>query len=123
MITFPISDHVRGELKTATEKEKTDRLRERRKKKRAQRIRHKEREKAEKAVDKANPGLGNKHAKLRALRQLEQAEKEGTVTLVLSSIYHLIVALLSFKLNLQLSTVTRLFYVLLFLFIFLQDQG
>ena len=73
---------MRGEEKSTTEKEKTDRLRERRKKKSAQRIRHKEAERIEKAVDKANPGLGNKHAKNNALRQLQQAEKEGTVTLV-----------------------------------------
>merc|ERR1712071_160979 len=77
-----VQDHVRGEEKSTTEKEKTDRLRERRKKKSAQRIRHKEAERIEKAVDKANPGLGNKHAKNNALRQLQQAEKEGTVTLI-----------------------------------------
>ena len=74
---------------STTEKEKTDRLRERRKKKSAQRIRHKEKERIEKAVDKANPGLGNKHAKNNALRKLEQAEKEGAVTLVIISLFHL----------------------------------
>lgn len=76
------TDPVRGVLKGATEKEKTDRLRERRKKKSEQRVRHKERERAEKAVDKANPGLGNKHAKVRVLQNLQKAEKEGTVSLV-----------------------------------------
>lgn len=74
---------MRAVEKTSTEKEKTDRLRERRKKKAAQRIRQKEKERNEKIVDKANPGLGNKHAKNNALRKLEQAEKEGTVTLVI----------------------------------------
>ncbi len=69
-------------LKGTTEKEKTDRLRERRKKKSAQRVRHKERERTEKAVDKVNPGLGNKHAKARVLHNLQKAEKEGTVSLV-----------------------------------------
>lgn len=69
-------------LKGKTEKEKTDLLRERRKKKSAQRVRHKERERTEKAVDKANPGLGNKHAKARVLQNLQKAEKEGTVSLV-----------------------------------------
>lgn len=69
-------------LKGTTEKEKTDRLRERRKKKSAQRVRQKERERVEKVVDKANPGLGNKHAKVRVLQNLQKAEKEGTVSLV-----------------------------------------
>lgn len=77
-----VQDHVRGELKSSTEKEKTDRLRDRRQKKSAQRVRHKEKERAEKAVDKANPGLGNKHARTRALENLQKAEKEGTVSLV-----------------------------------------
>ena len=75
-------DPVRGVLKGTTEKEKTDRLRERRKKKSEQRVRHKERERVEKAVDKANPGLGNKHAKVRVLQNLKKAEKDGTVSLV-----------------------------------------
>nr|CAG4637173.1 EOG090X09DZ [Ceriodaphnia reticulata]SVE73056.1 EOG090X09DZ [Ceriodaphnia reticulata] len=80
-----VQDPVRGVLKGATEKEKTDRLRERRKKKSEQRVRHKERERAEKAVDKANPGLGNKHAKVRVLQNLQKAEKEGTVSLIKDS--------------------------------------
>nr|SVE75245.1 EOG090X09DZ [Daphnia dolichocephala] len=77
-----VQDPTRGVFKGTTEKEKTDRLRERRKKKSAQRVRHKERERTEKAVDKANPGLGNKHAKARVLRNLQKAEKEGTVSLI-----------------------------------------
>nr|CAG4649497.1 EOG090X09DZ [Scapholeberis mucronata]SVE93737.1 EOG090X09DZ [Scapholeberis mucronata] len=80
-----VQDPVRGVLKGSTEKEKTDRLRERRKKKVAQRVRHKERERTEKAVDKANPGPGNKHAKARVLQNLEKAEKEGTVSLIKES--------------------------------------
>jgi hypothetical protein len=83
MMTSGFADHVRGEVKSGVEKEKTDRLRERRKKKLLQGKRQKERELVEKAVDKANPGLGNKHAKLRTIRQLQKAEKEGTVTLVI----------------------------------------
>lgn len=81
------TDPTRGVLKGTTEKEKTDRLRERRKKKSTQRVRHKERERTEKAVDKANPGLGNVHAKTRVLRNLQKAEKEGTVSLVGFSFY------------------------------------
>nr|SVE73675.1 EOG090X09DZ [Daphnia atkinsoni] len=77
-----VQDPTRGVLKGTTEKEKTDRLRERRKKKSTQRVRHKERERTEKAVDKANPGLGNVHAKTRVLRNLQKAEKEGTVSLI-----------------------------------------
>jgi len=77
-----VQDRMRAVEMSTTEKEKTDRLRERRKKKAAQRLRHKEKERIEKAVDKANPGLGNKHAKNNALRKLEQSEKEGTVTLI-----------------------------------------
>nr|CAG4634917.1 EOG090X09DZ [Alona affinis] len=80
-----VQDHVRGELKSSTEKEKTDRLRDRRQKKSAQRLKHKERERAEKAVSKANPGLGNKHARNRALENLQKAEKEGTVSLIKDS--------------------------------------
>nr|CAG4642641.1 EOG090X09DZ [Evadne anonyx] len=77
-----VQNRMRAVEMTSAEKEKTDRLRERRKKKKDQRIRHKEKERLEKLVDKANPGLGNKHAKDNALRKLEQAEKEGTVTLI-----------------------------------------
>ena len=77
-----VEDHVRGEVKSKDEKEKTDRLRERRKKKLLQGKREKERKQLEKAVDAANPGLGNKHAKERTLRQLQQAEKDGTITVV-----------------------------------------
>lgn len=73
---------MRGELKGDGEKDKTDRLRERRKKKAAQRTRHREKERAAKAVDKANPGLGNKHAKIQALQRLQKAEKEGAVSIV-----------------------------------------
>jgi len=83
---------------STTEKEKTDRLRERRKKKAAQRLRHKEKERIEKAVDKANPGLGNKHAKNNALRKLEQSEKEGTVTLVTISLVLLVMCLIYYSL-------------------------
>lgn len=82
-----VQARVRGELQTSTEKEKTDRLRERRKKKSLQRIKHKEKERSEKAVNKANPGLGNPHARTRALHQLQKAEKEGTVSLVRWHIY------------------------------------
>lgn len=82
-----VQEHVRGELKSSTEKEKTDRLRDRRKKKAAQRLRHKEKERAEKAVSKANPGLGNPHARNRALQQLQKAEKEGTISLVWGTNY------------------------------------
>nr|CAG4641854.1 EOG090X09DZ [Eurycercus lamellatus] len=77
-----VQDHIRGEVLGSTEKGKTDQLRERRKKKAAQRLRHKERERVEKAVDKANPGLGNKHARTRVLHNLQKAEKEGTVSVI-----------------------------------------
>ena len=69
-------------MKGKTEREKTDRLRERRKKKATQRVRQKERERVEKAVDKANPGLGNKHSRARVLSSLQKAEKEGGVSVV-----------------------------------------
>nr|CAG4643346.1 EOG090X09DZ [Ilyocryptus agilis] len=77
-----VQEHVRGEVKSTSEKEKTDRLRERRKKKAAQRLKHREKERLEKAVNKANPGMGNKHARERAIQQLQKAEKEGTVSLI-----------------------------------------
>lgn len=78
-------------MKGTTEKAKTDRLRERRNKKTAQRVRQKERERTEKAVDKANPGLGNKHAKVRVMQSLQKAEKEGTVSLVCRLLCRLVI--------------------------------
>ena len=85
------TDPVKGELKTSSEKQKTDQLRERRKKKLKQRARHKEQEQKEKAADQTDPGQATgKHAKKRALRQLEKAHKDGTVTLVMGLIiFHL----------------------------------
>ena len=85
---FRSTDPTRGELKGTTEREKTDRLRERRKKKATQRVRQKERERVEKAVDKANPGLGNKHARAHVLHSLQKAEKEGTVSVVSFQIHY-----------------------------------
>lgn len=78
-------------MKGDSEKDKTDRLRGRRKKKSAQRLRYKEKERNRKAVEKANPGMGNRHAKERVLRDLKTAEKEGTVSLVRNAITFLVV--------------------------------
>ena len=101
-----VQEHVRGELKSTTEKEKTDRLRERRQKKASQRMKQKERERVEKAVSKANPGLGNKHARNRVLEKLQKAEKEGTVSLVSFSFRKF-----------------HFFIVVSFDFVFIADQG
>ena len=51
-------------------------------------MRQKERERVEKAVDKANPGLGNKHARAHVLHSLQKAEKEGTVSVVSFQIHY-----------------------------------
>merc|ERR1719442_230879 len=61
------------------EKTKTDRKREKREKKAKLKAKIKEKERKEKFVSKLNPGLGNKYSKEKALKQLEEAEKQGKV--------------------------------------------
>lgn len=68
----------KGEVKSTTEKTSTDRKRDRRQKKLKQRQRRLDRESREKAVAKANPGLGNKYSKLEALKKLKH-EKDVTL--------------------------------------------
>ncbi|XP_076444067.1 U3 small nucleolar ribonucleoprotein MPP10-like [Babylonia areolata] len=63
----------RGELKGKGERTKEDKHRERKQKKAAKRQRQREKEQQKKAVEKANPGLGNKYSKERALKELEKA--------------------------------------------------
>merc|ERR1719342_1286896 len=74
-----VVDKKKGELVDDKEKTKTDRKREKREKKAKLKAKIKDKERKEKLVSKLNPGLGNKYSKEKALRQLEEAEKQGTV--------------------------------------------
>ena len=74
-----VVDKKKGELMDDREKSKTDRKRDKREKKAKLKAKIKEKERKEKLVAKINPGLGNKYSKEKALRQLEEAEKQGTV--------------------------------------------
>lgn len=78
-----IKAKTKGELKGKGERTATDKKRERRQKKAAKRERQREKEKRQKAVEKVNPGLGNKYSKERAMRDLEKQSKVlGNVELV-----------------------------------------
>lgn len=74
-----VVDKKKGELKEDEEKTKTDKKRQRREKKAIKRAAIKEREKREALVAKINPGLGNKYSKQKAIKKLEEAEKQGKV--------------------------------------------
>merc|ERR1712183_12206 len=69
----------KGELMEDKEKTKTDKKRQRREKKAIKRAAIREREKREALVAKINPGLGNKYSKQKAIKKLEEAEKQGKV--------------------------------------------
>ena len=62
-------------MKGKTERLQADRRRERKQKKAGKRQKTREKEKRVKEVERQNPGLGNKHSKKRALRELEQQAK------------------------------------------------
>lgn len=62
-----------------TERDNTDKKRQRRWKKAAQRRRKKEKEGQEKLVEKLRPGLGNPYSKEKALRDVEAALKSGAI--------------------------------------------
>ena len=72
-----IQEKSKGELVGLTERTETDRKRARRDKKLRQREKQKHKEKKEKLMEKLNPGLGNKYAKERALKDLEKQSKLG----------------------------------------------
>jgi len=61
------------ETKDQDEKTETDKNRERRKKKATKRKREEARAKAKARVDKINPGMGNKRAKMRTLEEVREA--------------------------------------------------
>jgi len=77
-----VVDKKKGELMEDKEKTKTDKKRERREKKAIKRASIREREKREALVAKMNPGLGNKYSKGKALKKLEEAEKQGKVVTI-----------------------------------------
>ena len=70
-----IQEKSKRELVGLTERTETDRKRARRDKKLRQREKQKHKEKKEKLMEKLNPGLGNKYAKERALKDLEKQSK------------------------------------------------
>ena len=72
-----IIDRKRGEDIGSSERIDTDKKRDRRHKKELQKKRKREAEKREKEVAKLNPGLGNKYSKAKALKVLENAEKQA----------------------------------------------
>merc|ERR1711983_147952 len=72
-------DKKKGELMDDREKTKTDRKRDKREKKAKLKAKIKDKERKEKLVAKIKPGLGNKYSKEKALKQLEDAEKQGHV--------------------------------------------
>ncbi|XP_046399634.1 U3 small nucleolar ribonucleoprotein protein MPP10 [Ischnura elegans] len=72
----------RGDVVGKGERSETDKKRERRQKKLRQRARRIAREQKEKAVEKVNPGLGNKYSKEKAIRMLEKVSKEENVELL-----------------------------------------
>ena len=74
-----VVDKQKGELMDDKEKTQTDRKREKREKKAKLKAKIKDKERKEKLVSKLNPGLGNKYSKEKALKQLEEAEKQGKV--------------------------------------------
>lgn len=77
-----VVEKEKGELKEGEDRDKTDKNRERRDKKSKKRAARKERENREKLIDKINPGMGNKYSKERALREIEEAEKQGKLTTI-----------------------------------------
>jgi len=77
-----VVDKKKGELMDDREKSKTDKKRERREKKAIKRAAIREREKREALIAKMNPGLGNKYSKGKALKKLEEAEKQGKVVTI-----------------------------------------
>ena len=74
-----VVDKKKGELMDDREKTKTDRKRDKREKKAKLKAKIKDKERKEKLVAKINPGLGNKYSKEKALKKLEEAEKQGQV--------------------------------------------
>ena len=73
-------DKKKGELMETAEKTETDRKRERREKKAAKGAARKNRERKEALVEKMNPGMGNKYSKAKALKKIDEAEKQGKVS-------------------------------------------
>lgn len=80
-----VVDKAKGELMDDAEKTETDKKRERREKKAKKSAVRKNRERREAQVEKMNPGLGNKYSKKKALKKIEEAEKQGKVSTIKGS--------------------------------------
>lgn len=77
-----VTERPKGDVIGKEERTSSDKKRERRHKKLRQRERQHEREKREKAIEKLQPGLGNKYSKEKALRDLEKVTKNSNITQV-----------------------------------------
>jgi len=64
------------------ERTSSDKKRERRHKKLRQREQQHEREKRKQAIEKLQPGLGNKYSKEKAMQDLEEVMKSSNITQV-----------------------------------------
>jgi len=84
MAPHEIQDKQKGELVGKTERTETDKKRDLRAKKSAQRKRQRAKERKQQAIEKLRPGLGNKYAKEKAIKELEKQSKApgGKVTLI-----------------------------------------
>ena len=73
-----VVDKQKGELMDTMEKSETDRKRERREKKAKKSAIRKNKEKKAALEEATNPGgLGNKYSKARAIKKVEEAQKQG----------------------------------------------
>jgi U3 small nucleolar RNA-associated protein MPP10 len=77
-----MTGRLKGDLIGKAERTSSDKKRERRHKKIRQRERQRDRDKRERAVEKLQPGLGNKYSKAQALRDLEKVTKNSSITQV-----------------------------------------
>ena len=82
--TAEVLDKKKVELMKDKEKTKTDKKRERREKKSIKWATIREREKREALVEKMKPGLRNKYSKGKAMKKLEEAEKQAKVVTIKS---------------------------------------
>jgi U3 small nucleolar RNA-associated protein MPP10 len=77
-----VKERPKGDVIGKEERTSSDKKRERRHKKLRQREKQHEREKREQAIEKLQPGLGNKYSKEKAMRDLEKVTKSSNITQV-----------------------------------------